>query len=64
MAEKTTFEQAMKTLRDCAGKMSDPELTLEEAMAGYAEGVAAYKTCRAILDEAEQTIRTMEEDQA
>ena len=56
-----TFEEAMKVLEACAEKISSPDISLEDAMAQYEQGIAAYKTCFEILDKAEQKIVTIEE---
>jgi len=61
VSKESTFEEAMKVLSDCADRISSPEISLEEAIACYEQGIAAYKTCFEILEKAEQKIETIEE---
>ena len=56
-----TFEEAMTKLRECARAIAGTEVSLEDSIKHYEEGIAAYKQCKDILDSAEQKIKTIEE---
>ncbi len=62
--KETTFEEAMTKLQECARAIAGTDVPLEEAIASYEEGIAAYKQCKEILDSAEQKIQTIEEEWA
>jgi len=61
--EKPTFEEAIKKLEDCAEKMDDPTLSLEDAIKSFEEGARHYKLCEEILDSAKQRIEVIGADQ-
>ena len=59
--ETLTFEEAYKALEQSAGDLARPELTLEEAIKTYEEGIRYYNLCDAILHDAKQKIEVYEE---
>ena len=54
--ENISFEQAYERLKDASDKLDRDDISLEEAMKSYEEGVKHYKLCISILDEAKQKI--------
>ncbi|MDR0876013.1 MAG: exodeoxyribonuclease VII small subunit [Clostridiales Family XIII bacterium] len=59
--ENVKFEDAMAKLEELSGKLSGGDVPLDEAIALYEEGVAWYKACKAILDDASRRILVIEE---
>jgi exodeoxyribonuclease VII small subunit len=55
-AAQMSFEQAIEKLESCAARLDDSNLSLDEAIAAYAEGAACHARCVAILDGAQQRI--------
>lgn len=60
--EKLTFEQAYEKLKEAASKLDSDDVTLEEAMQFYEDGIKYYKLCSGILDEAKQKIELLDPD--
>ncbi len=56
MAEKLTFEQALKKLEVIAEKLENSEEGLDNAVKLYEEGVKLAALCNKYIDEAEQKI--------
>ena len=59
--EKITFEEAYGKLKEAGEKLEAGNVTLEDAMKAYEDGVKYYKLCREILDEAKQKIEEFSE---
>jgi exodeoxyribonuclease VII small subunit len=57
--EKISFEQAYEKLRVAGEKLDSCDVTLEEAMKNYEEGIKYYNICKNILDEAKQKIEVL-----
>ena len=62
LMSETTFEQSLKKLEERAQKIASPEISLEEAIQCYEEGIKEYAACQKLLDEAKQRIVTLDED--
>ncbi|MBS5335391.1 MAG: exodeoxyribonuclease VII small subunit [Clostridiales bacterium] len=56
-----TFEESAKMLTEMAEKIKDENITLQEAIKCYEEGVKRYEECNKILKEAKQKIEVYEE---
>ena len=54
--DKLTFEQAYEKLKEAGTKLDSDDITLQEAMQLYEDGIKYYKLCSSILEEAEQKI--------
>ena len=51
MAEKkTSFEDALRKLEEISENLKSENISLEEAMKSYEEGVKYYKECNEILE--------------
>lgn len=61
--EKITFEEAYEKLRAAGEKLDSGEVTLEEAIKNYEEGIKYYKICKQILDDAKQKIENFNIDE-
>jgi exodeoxyribonuclease VII small subunit len=60
MAEKTPkFEDALAKLEQLVREIEAGEVSLEESIDKYAEGIKLVKHCRKILDDAERKIQLL-----
>ena len=65
MAEKKTakkeitFEDALARLEQIVAQIEEGEVSLEESIEKYAEGIKLIKQCRGILDSAEKKIQIL-----
>ncbi len=59
MAEKLKFEDALEKLERIVADIEEGEVSLEESIEKYAEGIKLIKQCRTILDAAEEKIRVL-----
>ena len=60
MAEKNlSFEEAYKALEDIAQKLNNNDITLDEAISLYEEGIKLSKLCSSALESAKQKIETL-----
>ena len=56
---KPSFEQALERLEQIVSQIESGQVSLEDSIEKYAEGVALLKTCRTILDSAEKKIQLL-----
>jgi len=63
MAVKQTFEKAMKQLEDIVHELESGDLSLENAMKKFEEGIELSKFCSEKLDETEKKITMLTRDQ-
>ncbi len=61
MKENLTFEECIKKLETIAAALESGEITLEESISLYEEGMKLSKECSAILEKAQQKIITLTE---
>ena len=61
--EKIIFEEAYEKLRAAGEKLDSGEVTLEEAIKNYEDGIKYYKICKQILDDAKQKIESFNTDE-
>lgn len=55
-----TFEKALARLEEILVKLEGAEVSLDESLALFEEGVALSKQCNAMLDKAEQKVLMFE----
>lgn len=55
---KSTFEEILLKLEKASENLKRDNISLEEALKNYEEGIAYYKKCSEILDSAKQKIET------
>jgi exodeoxyribonuclease VII small subunit len=60
--EELNFEEALSRLEALSEKLSSENVPLDDAIGLYEEGVAYFKRCKSILDEAGRRITVIEED--
>lgn len=53
------FEQALAQLEALVERMESGELSLEESLASFEEGIALTRNCERALSEAEQKVRIL-----
>ena len=56
------FEEAFKRLDEIVTKLESGDLSLEESMALFEEGITLTKTCKTRLEAAEQKIQLLLKD--
>jgi len=61
---KKTFAEALQQLEKIVGEVEAGEVSLEESIDKYAEGIELIKQCQAILDAAEKKIQLLAKDQS
>jgi exodeoxyribonuclease VII small subunit len=59
--EKRTFEEELALLAKCAQRLRDEDVSLEDAIQNFEEGIIHYKKCTEILTEAKGKIETYKE---
>ncbi|REL39104.1 exodeoxyribonuclease VII small subunit [Rhodohalobacter sp. SW132] len=59
-AERPSFEEALTQLEAIVEKLDDEEITLEESVKLYEEGLKLSKICSATLESAELKIEEIE----
>jgi len=57
--KKISFEDALARLEQIVAQIEQGEVSLEESIERYAEGIKLIKQCRSILDSAEKKIRIL-----
>ncbi|WHH59637.1 exodeoxyribonuclease VII small subunit [Petroclostridium sp. X23] len=58
------FEKSLKQLEDIVRKLEEEELTLEQSMELFQQGVGLSKECSKMLDEAEQKVSLLIKDKS
>lgn len=59
--ERLSFEEALKKLESIVEQLEDEEITLEDSVKLYEEGVKMSKFCTEILEQAELRIEQVNE---
>lgn len=62
MDKTISFEESMKLLESIVRELESGNLSLEQSLAKYSEGVKLAKTCRDLLQNAEELIVKMEQE--
>ncbi|MBO7217339.1 MAG: exodeoxyribonuclease VII small subunit [Clostridia bacterium] len=60
MEKEMSFEKAYKMLEEIADKLESNEITLDESISLFEEGVKLSKYCSDVLDKAKQKIEILE----
>lgn len=56
------FEKQLKQLEEAVERLESGELTLEESLKAYEEGMQRAQLCRHALQQAEQRVERLQED--
>jgi exodeoxyribonuclease VII small subunit len=59
-----TFEQMMKRLEELVSRLERGDLSLEESISAFEEGIRLVKQCTAVLGEAEKRIQRLTQEGA
>ncbi len=59
LSESLNFETALSKLETMIEKMATGQLTLEESLQNFEEGIALARQCQQILKEAEQKVQIL-----
>ncbi len=62
-SKKARFEESMKRLEEIVRELESKDLSLEESIAKFEEGVKLGKICRELLEKAETRIKLLVEDE-
>lgn len=62
MSENKSFEDMMKNLEEIAKDLESGELSLDESVKKFEEGMELSKSCSKILDDAEKKITILIKD--
>ena len=60
---KVKFEDALKGLEDIVGRLEKGDLSLDESLSEYENGIKLYKQCLALLENAEKKIQILVKDE-
>ena len=60
--DELSFEEALAELEDLTTSLSGGDITLKDSVEGYKRGNALLKRCRKELEDARQTIETIDEE--
>ncbi|MCF6148898.1 MAG: exodeoxyribonuclease VII small subunit [Candidatus Kuenenia sp.] len=60
---KVKFEDALKGLEEIVEKLEKGELSLDETLSEYENGIKLYKKCISLLDDAEKKIQILVKDE-
>ena len=61
--KKARFEESIKRLEEIVRELEAEDLSLEQAIGKFEEGVKLGKICRELLDKAEARIKVLVEDE-
>lgn len=59
---KINFEEALKNLKKIVEKLEDNDITLEESLTAFEQGIELSRRCEQALTRAEQRVRGLIED--
>ena len=60
---KVKFEDALKGLEDIVERLEKGDLSLDETLSEYENGIKLYKQCVALLENAEKKIQILVKDE-
>ena len=64
MSDNKTFESSLQALEACVARLEQGEISLDEALVSFEEGIAHLRDCREIVDKAEERIEVLLADSA
>ena len=62
-SQTVSFEHSIEELTGTIQQLENGNLSLTESLQGYEKGVKLIRQCQQALDQAQQTIRTVEDSQ-
>ena len=61
-AKKNNFESNLERLKDIVDTLDDNEITLDQSLKLFEEGIKLYRKCNETIDKAEQKITILIEE--
>ena len=61
--KKLSFEEKLENSKKILEKLMDPEVTLEESVKAYDEGMKELQSAQKLLEDAELKIQTIKQNQ-
>lgn len=58
------FEEALQQLEEIVGELEKGELSLDESLAKYEDGIKIYRKCLELLEGAEERLRMFARDES
>jgi exodeoxyribonuclease VII small subunit len=62
MAKQPTFEQALKSLEDAVSRLEKGQLSLDEALGCFEQGVGSAGRCRELMRDVETRVELLLKD--
>ncbi|NKQ39964.1 MAG: exodeoxyribonuclease VII small subunit [Sulfurovum sp.] len=62
--KQKTFEEKLEYSKEILGKLMDPEITLEESLKLYEEGLKTIKDAQAMIEDAKLKVQIIEKSQS
>ncbi len=59
--QTATFDSSMEHLEDCVERLETGQLSLEEALAVFEQGIAASRQCAGLLDQSRKRVQVLVE---
>jgi exodeoxyribonuclease VII small subunit len=59
---KKNFETSLEKLEELVGSLENGELSLDESIDQFENGIKLYKSCRELLDKAEKKVNVLTDD--
>lgn len=59
---KKNFETSLEKLEELVGSLENGELSLDESINQFENGIKLYKSCRELLDKAEKKVNLLTDD--
>ena len=59
---KKNFETSLEKLEELVGSLENGELSLDESIDQFENGIKLYKSCRDLLDKAEKKVNVLTDD--
>jgi len=60
-AETATFDSSMERLETCVERLETGQLSLEDALAVFEQGIAASRQCAGLLDQSRKRVQVLVE---
>lgn len=60
-SDAPSFEEAMEQLEECVSRLESGDLTLEQSLEIFEQGIAASRACAGLLDRSRQRVRVLVE---
>ena len=62
--KRETFEEKLTRSKELLDRLMDPEITLEDSVKVYEEGLKSIKSAQAMIEKAKLKVETMSQEQS